>query len=80
MHPEDAIVYSNTVMEHLANVQKVLELLQTVKGTLVLVSCIFFDTAVFILGHTIHPGQLEDDKRNLVAIEWATARIYQTEP
>lgn len=72
-------IYSKTVTEHLTYVKEILQLLQTSEVALKLAECIFSGTAVSILGHTIPPGQMDLDKRNLVAIERATAPENQTE-
>ncbi|CDF38306.1 unnamed protein product [Chondrus crispus] len=41
--------------------------------------CGFFDTSVTYLGHVIRPGQLEVERRNVIAIERARAPTNQTE-
>ena len=76
---DDVVVYSRTVTEHMAHVCEVLRLLHTAGMSLKLAKCAFFDTSITYLGHVIHPGRLEVERRNVIAIERARAPTNQTE-
>ena len=63
------MVYSRTVTEHMAHVREVLRLLHIAGMSLKLAKYAFFDTSVTYLGHFIRPGRLEEERRNVIAIE-----------
>lgn len=76
---DEVTICFKTLAEHRAHVREVLQLFQMAGVTLKLAKCTFFDTAVSGLGHTVLPGQLQVDKRNLVPTERATAPTNETE-
>ena len=72
-------MYSKSVTEHLDHIQEVLQLLYTAGVSLKISKCTFFDTSVTYLGHVIRPGQLEVERRSVVAIDPALPPSNQTE-
>lgn len=76
---DDVIIYSESVLEHLANIRQILLLLQDAVVSLKISNCAFFDTSVTDLGQVIRPGWLKVESRNVVVIEGARPPRNQTE-
>ena len=59
----------------MAHVREVLRLLHNAGVSLKLSKCAFFGTSVTYVGHVIRPLRLEEEQRNVIAIE--RARAYE---
>lgn len=79
LYLHEVIIYSGTVTEHLTHAREVPQLFHTEEVTMKLAKCTVFDTAMFYLGHTVCPGQLQVGERSLVANERAVAPTNQTD-
>ena len=77
-YPDDVIVYLRSVTEHMAHVREVLRLLHSAGVSLKLSKCAFLDTSVTYLGHAIHLGRLDMERRNVIAFEHARLRTKRS--
>jgi RNase H-like domain found in reverse transcriptase/Reverse transcriptase (RNA-dependent DNA polymerase) len=72
---DDIIIYSNTVSDHMQDVEEVLIMLQEAGVSLNLPKCHFFQRRVAYLVHVIQPGQLGMSSKKIQAVEeWSVPR------
>jgi len=79
VYPEDVIVFSRTVDDHIRHLREVLLLLENAGVPLKPSKCHLFQQEVEYLGHVVRPGQLLVNQKNIKSLAQALLPRTQTE-